>query len=167
MVQKQLHQKFINIIWCCFMLAIILIMISMLFAKYNNEDKVISLKGYSIFKVATGSMIPTLNIGDYILVKTSNQYKVGDIVTYKSDNNYITHRIVEIQNNEIYTQGDANNTLDEPITLLDIKGKLVTKLTLFQLLYNKYFIGGFMIIVLAVNVWENNRKGKEYNDEST
>lgn len=140
-----------------FLWGLIIFLIFLLFIvfldKYNSEDKVLSIGGYAIFNVATGSMMPTLNIGDYILVGKESDYDVGDIVTYKVSDSYITHRIVKKDGNSIITKGDANDTLDSPILYSDIKGKYLMTLTLFNFIYNKYFFAVFIIIVILVNLF--------------
>jgi len=81
--------------------------------------------GLRMYTVKTGSMEPTIKPGDYIIIKSSSKYKLGDIVTYKNDKDeYITHRIVAINKDIIVTQGDANNTIDEPIKKEQILGKV-------------------------------------------
>ena len=45
--------------------------------------------------VITGSMEPTINIKEMIIIKEQKDYKVLDIVTYKDEKGtLITHRIV-------------------------------------------------------------------------
>ena len=76
------------------------------------------------YVVASGSMIPNLNIDDYVIVSHSvpfNSLKVGDIIvfkTYGTDNSgqhiTIVHRVAEIVTDPINgqkvirTKGDAN-----------------------------------------------------------
>ena len=43
----------------------------------------VDIFGYTLFSVATGSMQPTLNINDIIIVKITDDVKVGDIITFK------------------------------------------------------------------------------------
>ncbi len=73
--------------------------------------------------VPTGSMIPTLNRGDFVLVRASNRIKVGDIIAFHVPSPYdklnpspIIHRVVEIhkENGLIYykTKGDNNPSVD-------------------------------------------------------
>jgi len=83
--------------------------------KFQNK-KYFNFFGYTAFNVVTGSMSPTLEIGDVILVKVEKDVKKDDIITYYKDNNFITHRIVEIRGKEIITRGDSNNSSDSPIT---------------------------------------------------
>lgn len=67
--------------------------------------------------IASGSMEPTINIGDAVIVDKSyknrlNELKVGDVVVFKnkSNNKIYTHRIIEIKekngNYKINTKGD-------------------------------------------------------------
>ncbi|MBR1385918.1 MAG: signal peptidase I [Bacilli bacterium] len=82
--------------------------------------------GYTFFEVISGSMSPTIEKWDVILLKLDNEeYEVGDIISYKSDEAYITHRIVEKNGKTYVTKGDFNNTVDNPITEDKIVGKVV------------------------------------------
>lgn len=83
-----------------------------------------SIFGYNSIKVVSGSMIPSIKLNSVIVIKKSN-YKVGDIITFKKDNVLITHRIKEIDGNNVTTMGDSNNTADSSIKLNQIKGKVV------------------------------------------
>ena len=122
--------------WILAILIVLLIIINMLTAIFN-----VSLFGYRLYRVGSGSMDPYLKVNDVILIKSQNSYKVNDVVTYKSDDNeYITHRIIEIDNDKIITKGDANNTKDKPIKKNNIIGKLVLKFVGFSFisyLFNK------------------------------
>lgn len=116
-------------------------------------------KTTSFYKVKTGSMKPTLNIGDYILVEKQDKYEVGDIITYKDNNSYTTHRITKINNEEIITKGDANNIEDENITLLcNVKGKYIKKINKFGKIYEKIInketiiITMLFVIILKIGV---------------
>jgi signal peptidase I len=73
--------------------------------------------------VTTGSMEPTINIGDLIYVKgvAPGEIKIGDIITFRPPKEYlkgtlVTHRVVEItyDSNEVYfkTKGDNNPNVD-------------------------------------------------------
>jgi len=81
--------------------------------------------GYTAFNVVTGSMSPTLEIGDVIIVKIDNNVVQDDIITYYKDNNFITHRVVEINDQNIIARGDSNNGSDSPITKDMVVGKVV------------------------------------------
>lgn len=93
-----------------------------------------SFFGYKFFTVLTGSMSPTININDLVIVKEVKPEKieVNDIITFGSTNsdNITTHRVKEIinENNAIkyVTQGDANNVEDpSPVQSDALIGKVV------------------------------------------
>jgi signal peptidase len=81
--------------------------------------------GYSLFKVKTGSMSGTIEVGDIIVVKITKDVEKNDIITYEKENILVTHRIIEKQEETIITKGDANNTEDDPITNDNVIGKVV------------------------------------------
>lgn len=111
-----------KVLYRIFIFVVVFIIIVNLFSIFHA-----SLFGFRLYRIATGSMVPYLNINDYILVKKSNDYKEGDVITYTSGETYVTHRIVSITDENIVTKGDANNTMDEPITKDNIIGKVVLK----------------------------------------
>ena len=97
------------------------------------------------YVVASGSMIPNLNINDYVIVSQRvpfNSLKIGDIIvfkTYGTDNSgqhiTIVHRVAEIVTDPINgqkvirTKGDANPDsipgADYPIFEKNYIGKVV------------------------------------------
>lgn len=109
----------------------------------NNE---ISLGDWSFFIVLSGSMEKEINIGDIVLVKKiePRNLKEGDIISFEQKGETITHRIVEIQDKEIYTKGDNNNSLDiEPVNFNSVKGKVeykIPKLGILILKINKLIL---------------------------
>lgn len=78
---------------------------------------------YPALAVASGSMLPTLNIGDLIIVQKVDpanihaDYLAGDVLVYKRGSELIVHRAVKIEfKNGVYwvtTRGD-NNYIDDP-----------------------------------------------------
>ncbi len=81
--------------------------------------------GYTYFQILTGSMENEIKIDDVVIVKLGKSYKKGDIISYNSGDAIVTHRVVEINDDEIITKGDANNANDEPIKKKDVIGKVV------------------------------------------
>lgn len=82
--------------------------------------------GYTFFEIASGSMKPTLQVNDVIVVKiTKENLKKGDIIAFYNDNAIITHRILYIDGNIITVKGDNNNIVDKPIMLEQVIGKEV------------------------------------------
>lgn len=78
--------------------------------------------GFGIAVVLSGSMEPTLEVNDVILVRESQDYQVGDIIVFQSGHTLVTHRVIQIDGSQVITQGDANNTADQPIDAAFVKG---------------------------------------------
>lgn len=104
------------------------------------------------YTVLSGSMHPTLQPGDLVIVKAENpsNIKIGDIVTVKSKVGIFTHRIYDkkIENGIIMfrTKGDAN---EDPDPAYFDSSKLIGKVVIiipFRHLYTPY---GFLIFVLT------------------
>ena len=107
---------------------IIMLIVGYAFIQVNilNKDYA-NIFGYAFFQIKTGSMEDTLKIGDIIINKvidSEDTINVEDIISYKEEDYIITHRVIEINGDEIITQGDANNTPDEPIKREQVIGKL-------------------------------------------
>ena len=81
--------------------------------------------------VRSGSMQPTIAVGDLITAKPQQEYKVGDIVAFKDplkSSVIVTHRIIgqEVQNGKIYfkTKGDGNENADfTPVSKENVIGR--------------------------------------------
>ena len=76
--------------------------------------------------VLSGSMEPALSVGDLLIFTEEENYEVGDVVVYQSGRTPVAHRIIALDAETVTTQGDANNTADEPFGVQLIKGKVVT-----------------------------------------
>ncbi len=81
--------------------------------------------GYGLFEVISGSMSPTINVNDLIVVSITDNIKKNDIITYYSDGDFITHRVIDINGNDIVTKGDANNSEDVTVNSDMVVGKVV------------------------------------------
>jgi signal peptidase len=114
--------------WLSNILLIVVIIFAISFV-YNtiqlrqNPGQLPSTFGFIPLTVLSGSMSPTIETGDMIVVKVDkDNLIVGDIITYKMGSNLVTHRIIEATTENgveaFVTQGDANNVED---------GTLVTK----------------------------------------
>lgn len=80
--------------------------------------------------VLTGSMEPTLNIDDFVILRElKGRVNVNDIVSYKrpDEKNEVLHRVVSVDKNIVITKGDANNKEDDPIDVMQITGVYVRK----------------------------------------
>ena len=77
--------------------------------------------------VMSGSMEPHLSVDDLIIVKKCDKYSVGDWVVFQQRNMLIVHEVISIdyELDEVVTQGSANDTPDDPMSIKYIKGKVV------------------------------------------
>lgn len=108
---------------------------------------------YTLLKIASGSMQPTLNINDYVIVKESSSYNVGDIITLDTGGCLVTHRLVNIQGESYITKGDYNNSSDDfVITKSDIIGKVVLVIRDKVANIFKYFIFSMVICILFFDI---------------
>ena len=91
--------------------------------------------GVTPYTVLSGSMSPTYPAGAIVYVRKVEplDLKVRDVITYKKeDGTVVTHRIIEILEDEnnpsavrFRVQGDANNTPDgDPVDGSDVLGKV-------------------------------------------
>lgn len=148
-----------NTILTFLLIVFIAIIFLFLISKYIFKDEVPNVFGYSISRVVSGSMHPTIEIGDMIIIKKIDNYKIGDIVTYTEDNGtLITHRIIKVNENTVVTKGDYNNTEDPEISKTKIQGKVVFKFhSVFRYLNYKtiliiligIFLIGFIVTLLV------------------
>ena len=86
--------------------------------------------GLRVAIVLTGSMEPTLEIDDFVIIKKPNEIKENDIISYNDNRNKreILHRVIKINNDEIITKGDNNNTEDAAINVKQVTGVYIGKI---------------------------------------
>lgn len=126
---KKIFNTIIDVLVVLVLIVSILVVVLSLTTK---SEGVPNIFGYAPMSVESYSMEPTLNKGDLIISKVTNdpnyEYKVGDIVTFHIDidgyQELNTHRIVEVidDNGITYykTQGDnkkTNPVADEELLL--------------------------------------------------
>lgn len=144
------------------LMIIILAKVKML---YSGKDY-FEIFGYSVFKIATGSMEPAISENDIIIVKKCDEYKVSDIITYESNNAYITHRIVKMNDNTIIARGDANNAEDKATDVSAVIGKVVKiykNLGIWQKIFTtpKILISVFLTLMLFDFAFSYKSKDKD------
>ena len=108
--------------------------------------------------IGSGSMTPTINVGDAIIIdkiseKEISKLEVGDILVFKVDKSIYTHRIVniDVKNDEYYikTKGDRKgNVVDDWI----IRNKDIIGTVKFKISYIGY-----------PTVWLNNLLKEAHN----
>ena len=125
---------------------IIMVIIILSICVIKNRQVLCEKLPVRLLIVKSNSMYPTLQKGDFILIKRNNDYKKGDIITYDYESNYlVTHRIIEKNNNFFITKGDNNNSEDDKFIQLDnIKGKVIF------ILNRKNQISIFLLMIFLV-----------------
>ena len=149
-ILKIIKKVIINLI--IFVLSIIAILVIWGFIQLNIQNKeYIDMFGYSILSTETGSMSPTIEKGDIIIVKIGDETKANDIITYKQDNALITHRIEQINGDTIIAKGDYNNTPDDPIQKDQVIGKAVYIIHNVEI-WKKVFTDIHVIIPMIITI---------------
>lgn len=108
--------------------------------------------------VLSGSMEPTLSVDDLVIVTRQDDYKIGDVVVYQDGRSLVIHRIIEIDEEAgmVTTQGDFNDTPDDPIKPEYIKGKMVGHIPFVGVIvrFLKTPAAFILIIIAAVALFE-------------
>lgn len=160
---KDIFSKFIAIFEWLIGLVLVILIILTFFQRFSNQH---NFFGFRIYTVASGSMIPTYNIGDTLLVKEMNAsgIKEGDAVTYIGDDvgidgMIITHQVQKVEIGEdgkyyFHTKGVANHIEDPIVSEDQVLGKVVYRFFFLSLLgritTNKLLLFCFVAIPLAI-----------------
>ncbi|MFZ0965839.1 MAG: signal peptidase I, partial [Candidatus Bathyarchaeia archaeon] len=153
-----------------FQTAIMIIsMIVIVFGFWYGSQLVLNTQ-YPALAVVSTSMLPTLNVGDVIIVQgvpaaqISANYTTGDIIVYRSSYDpemRIVHRAVkkELIGNSYFftTKGDNNPGSDSPFSESYLIGKVIARIPYvgnFPLFMNAlgnfyYFI---IVIIIVINI---------------
>ena len=136
-------------------LTLLVVMASWLcFDKFVLKHRVPSIFGYSSLMVATGSMSGTIEEGDLIIIRDTDDYKIGDIVTFFQDGDDIptTHRIYNIdEDGKWVTRGDANNSYDKrSITNDEFIGEVVLVIPYVGTFIDWAVEGGGLIYIVGI-----------------
>lgn len=162
------------------LIPIIIFSFTMFIKSYLKPNEIPSFLGYKSFVIVSKSMEPTIMTGDAILTKKVKQenLKVNDIISFVQGNEIITHRIVDIvdENGTIKykTKGDNNKNEDkEMVSYEKIEGEFQFKLDGFgnvvEVLKNKLTLVILLILLIFISFHQVriskkklNRKEKRY-----
>lgn len=99
-----------------FVSLVALVNVVMLFQHRVMNAPVPTVFGYSYVNILSGSMEPTLSMGDLAVCKQQDSYGVGDAVLYQDGEYLVLHRIVEVkEDGSLVMRGDANNVDDDTV----------------------------------------------------
>ncbi len=143
LLDNKIFNTFSSLIEWVIMIVLALLIVLVGVQKFSNRG---NFFGYRIYTIISGSMIPTYDVGDTLLIKEmpANNIEVGDAVTYLGDGGalngkIITHQVVSIEFDEngkylFHTKGVANNIEDPIVSQDQVLGKVVHKFFFLTLL---------------------------------
>lgn len=92
-------------------------------------------------------MEPTITSKEMIIIREQQEYSKNDIITYKDFfGRLITHRIIDIDGENVITKGDSNNAEDEVINISSIQGKVILHSVILGIIYI-YVLKPLIIII--------------------
>lgn len=156
-------KKILKIVLWTLLILIVTYNIYTFFSLKILKKNITSFFGYSVLEVVSGSMEPTINISDLIVInQNKNNYKKNDIITFVDENEkFVTHRIVDVTKKGFITKGDANKNVDlEYVSKNKIVGTYVFKINKFgsfikavknPIVLSLIFIIGIMVCVVISN----------------
>ena len=129
-----------------------------------------SFLGIKTFVIISGSMEPNLEVGDIVLIKEKDKQEIkeNDIISFREGQAVITHRIVEIieeDGTKYVTKGDNNNAKDSnKIEYEDIEGVYIGKISylgeIVLFLKNKIIIICIILIFYVIYIHNLNTMRK-------
>lgn len=157
----------ILIVLCVILIAIIVLQ------RLTDSNR--SIKGYKIFKVVSGSMIPKYDIGEVVICKDTpvEDIKIGNTIVYRGkigdlSGKLVMHEVIAInhdQNNNLkfYARGLYNSEGDPEISESQIIGVVKFKSGILTLLYQlatSIYSSFIITTVLVINVFVSFKSGK-------
>lgn len=125
-----------------------------LLSTYLILSNISAFGGVHSYVVQSGSMEPSIMIGDVVLAKSQQSYLQNDVISFHDslEGRIVTHRIIKTLNNgqEFITKGDANQAEDDgalPINMIIGKVKFVIPKIGFLVAFTKT-LKGLIILVL-------------------
>lgn len=148
----------------CWILILILAITMVIFLTTRIQGNTPTVFGYTIFRISTGSMEPELMTGDVILDKVvddETEISVGDVITFEGgsqfDGKLVTHKVIkapytdENGNTMLQTHGIANELDDTPISIDQVRAKMICKIPYIDTLYNLFLSPcGLLIMILLI-----------------
>ncbi|MEM2675605.1 MAG: signal peptidase I [Candidatus Bathyarchaeia archaeon] len=139
---------------------------------------------YPALAVASGSMLPTLNIGDLIIVQKIDPAQIkadpygltGDILVYRRGDELIVHRAVKVEERgDLYyitTRGDNSGVNDIPWPSTALVGKVIARIPyvgnlplLMHSERNMYILFLLVLVILIVLMLPSGPSGEEKEGE--
>ena len=174
-----------EIIYVLLFLLVILMLIVVVLQRVSDNS--VTLGGFRLFSVATGSMVPEYEVGDVLIAKEiePSEIKVGDDIVYRGkegsfNGKIVTHRVISITEQDgvyhIITKGLANQEQDPEITDEQVYGKIVYQVkslsAISKLTSNVYIFYFCIFVPIAIIIVRQIRqialsKDEEDDEEDT
>ena len=138
-----------------FLIAILTINIYIISAQAFFNKELPKVAGFAQIIVISGSMQPTIQVGDLLIIHEKENYREQDIITYRSNGRLVTHRILEIDTEHALVRGDANNVTDDPVPLENIEGKTVLRIPMAGsfILFLKTPVGMLLMVLSVIAIY--------------
>lgn len=163
--------KIISTILYIILIPMIIFNFTLIIKSFINPNQTPDFFGYKSFVIVSGSMEPTIMKEDAILVKEVKQeeIKVNDIISFRQGDTNVTHRVVEIEEEngtkKYTTKGDNNHIEDkERITYEQIEGKYQFKINQFgimtEILKSKITLMVLIITIILIYCYKRKMQNK-------
>lgn len=159
-----------NILYILLFVIVLLMLVVVILQRVSDNS--ISLGGYRLFTVATGSMEPKYKVGDILISKEINpkDIQIGDDIVYRGkegsfNGKVVTHQVVSIRdeegNKKIITKGIANTEEDPEIDSTQVYGKVIYKVQtlsfISQIIKNIYVFYFIIFVPIAIIIFRQIR----------
>ena len=154
-------RKIVNILATVLLVLMVALVIFVFISRASGHTP--SIFGNRIYRVQTDSMVPTLEVGDVILVRDADPEDIhnGDIITYRVTSGElagqtITHRVAqdpEVRNGVYYyrTKGDREGAvMDAEISYDQVEGKYVNTLAFLNKMYSFFLSPTGLIVFIGI-----------------
>ena len=179
-IKESPKMRFIgNILYILLFIIVVLMLVAVLLQRTTNNS--VSIGGYRMFAVASGSMEPKYEIGDVLISREiePSEIKVGDTVVYKGEaggfkGKFVTHQVEKINKQEdgtykYITKGLSNIEEDPEISQNQVYGKIIYKIQslsfVSKLISNIYIFYFFIFVPIGILIYKQIRRLIKEDDE--
>ena len=113
--------------------------------------------GFRLYQIMSGSMEPTIHVGDAVITKEVSELNEGDILAYENGQSITVHRVIKVYtegDKRMYeAQGDNNNAPDQGLIMPEqVKGKVVFTVKKAGEGINLLRKYGIIVLIFAVGI---------------
>ena len=134
---------------------------TLILKSFFNPTKTPDFFGFKNYIIVSGSMEPTIHVGDAIFIKevAQDKIKVNDIISFQDGDTITTHRIVKMENENgiirYTTKGDNNHAEDkDKIVYSKIEGVYQFKISGFGKV-NEVLKSKITLVIIIIIVFMN------------